>query len=248
MCGITGVLRLREGHVDRDRLRKMADAIAHRGPDDEGFFTDGPVGFGFRRLAIIDLTGGHQPMSTEDGAVTVVVNGEIYNFHELRRQLEGLGHKFRTNVDIEVVLHGYRQWGDDVLSRLNGMYSIAVWDAPKQRLMLARDRAGVKLLYYRVDGEELVFGSELRAIHAGVAVRPSLDPVALNLFLRYRYTPSPLTIYDGVRKLAAGTKLVAEGGSVRVERYWDYDPTPFSPAPAPDEAQEEVLARYTEAV
>jgi asparagine synthase (glutamine-hydrolysing) len=248
MCGITGVLRLRGGRVEVDRLRKMADAIAHRGPDDEGFFTDGPVGFGFRRLAIVDLAGGHQPMSSDDGQVTVIVNGEIYNFPELRQELERLGHKFTTNVDIEVVLHGYRQWGDDVLRRLNGMYSIAVWDARKERLMLARDRAGVKFLYYRVDADELVFGSELRAIHAGVAARPALDPVALNLFLRYRYTPSPLTIYDGVRKLAAGTKLVAEGGKVTVERYWDYDPAPLDPAPTPAQAQEEVLARYTEAV
>jgi asparagine synthase (glutamine-hydrolysing) len=248
VCGIAGVLRLRYGRVDLDRLQAMTDAIMHRGPDDAGFYTEGPVGFGFRRLAIIDLAGGHQPITTPDGAVTVVVNGEIYNHAELRRELERLGHRFRSNVDSEVVLHGYRQWGDDVLTRLNGMYAIAVWDVPRQRLMLARDRAGVKFLYYRVDADEMVFGSELRAVHAAAHLRPTLDPVSLNLFLRYRYTPSPLTIYSGVRKLPAGTKLVVQDGRTRVERYWDYDPTPFDPAPTPAAAQEEVLARYTESV
>jgi asparagine synthase (glutamine-hydrolysing) len=248
MCGIAGVLRLRSGQVEVNRLRAMADAIAHRGPDDEGFYTEGPIGFGFRRLAIVDLAGGHQPMTSEDGQITILVNGEIYNFPELRHQLEGLGHKFHTNSDSEVVLHGYRQWGDDVLTRLNGMFAIAVWDAANERLLLARDRAGVKFLYYRLDADELVFGSELRAVNAAVAERPSLDPVAVNLLLRYRYTPSPLTIYSGVRKLAAGTRLIATGGQVRVERYWDYDPTPFEPAPTAAAAQDEVLARYAEAV
>jgi asparagine synthase (glutamine-hydrolysing) len=246
MCGIAGVLRLRAGRVEPARLRAMTDVIAHRGPDDEGFYADGPVGLGFRRLAIIDLAGGHQPMTSADGEVTVAVNGEIYNFRELRAELRRLGHRFRTRSDVEVVLHGYRQWGDGVLVRLNGMFAIAVWDAPRQRLLLARDRAGVKFLYYRLDGDELVFGSELRAVHAAGTGRPDLDPVALNLFLRYRYTPSPLTIYTGVRKLAAGTSLVVADGRVTVERYWDYDPTPVPATPAA--AQEELLARYAEAV
>jgi asparagine synthase (glutamine-hydrolysing) len=246
MCGIAGVLRLRGGRVEPDRLRAMTDVIAHRGPDDEGFYAEGPVGFGFRRLAIIDLAGGHQPMTSADGAVTVAVNGEIYNFRELRAELRRLGHRFTTRSDIEVVLHGYRQWGDAVLTRLNGMFAVAVWDASRQRLLLARDRAGVKFLYYRLDGEELVFGSELRAVHAAGSGRPELDPVALNLFLRYRYTPSPLTVYAGVRKLAAGTSLVVADGRVTVARYWDYDPTPVPATPAA--AQEELLSRYAEAV
>ncbi len=248
MCGICGVLKLRGGRVEFDRLDAMTETLVHRGPDDKGSYAEGPVGLGFRRLAIIDIAGGNQPMTSADGQVTVLVNGEIYNFQALRLDLERLGHRFRTNVDIEVVLHGYRQWGDEVLTRLNGMFAMAVWDVARQRLMLARDRAGVKFLYYRLDGDELLFGSELRAVHAASAESPSLDPVALNLFLRYRYTPSPLTIYSGVRKLAAGTKLVAADGHVSVERYWDYDPTPFDPPPTPEAAQDELFDRYTEAV
>ena len=193
--------------------------MAHRGPDDQGYYVDGPIGFGFRRLSIIDLTGGHQPMTSLDGCVTTMVNGEVYNFRELRLELEQHGYVFRTECDSEVVLHGYRQWGDGVLDRLNGMYAIAVWDGREQRLLLARDRAGVKFLYYRLDGDELVFGSELRAVLAGCRGRPTLDPVALNLFLRYRYTPSPLTVYSGVNKLAAGTRLVVTGGKVDVQPY-----------------------------
>ena len=248
MCGIAGVLRLRDGPVSTDRLHAMAAAIAHRGPDDEGYYVDGPIGFGFRRLSIMDLTGGHQPMTSSDGWVTTMVNGEVYNFGELRLELERHGHLFRTECDSEVVLHGYRQWGDGVLNRLNGMYAIAVWDGREQRLLLARDRAGVKFLYYRLDGDELVFGSELRAVLAGCPGRPTLDPVALNLFLRYRYTPSPLTVYSGVNKLAAGTRLVVTGGKVDVQPYWDYDPAPPTPAPPPARARQELLELYATAV
>lgn len=249
MCGIAGTLSLVGRPADEARLRSMADAIAHRGPDDEGFYAQGPVGFGFRRLAIIDTSmAGHQPMSDDSGDVTVMLNGEIYNYPQLRRELEGLGHAFRSDTDTEVVLHGYRQWGDDVLTRLNGMFGIAVWDVRRQRLLLARDRAGIKFVYFRHDGDELVFGSEMRAVLAANGSRPALDPTALNLFLRYRYTPSPLTIYDGIRKLAPGTKIVVEDGRVDVQRWWDYDPTPFDPAPTPDEAADRLMELYREAV
>src|SRR5436190_13326924 len=213
MCGITGVLRLREGQVDRDRLRKMADAIAHRGPDDEGFFTDGPLGFGFRRLSIIDLAGGHQPMSDAEESVWVVFNGEIYNFEDLRHELEGYGHGFRTKSDTEVIVHGYKQWGDDVLNRLDGMFGLAIWDARRRRLVLARDRFGIKLIYYRIDGGRVDFGSEIRAVRAAMPDRPEIDAASLNLFLRYRYTPSPYTIFRDIRKLPPGTKLTFENGS-----------------------------------
>jgi asparagine synthase (glutamine-hydrolysing) len=248
MCGIAGVLRLRDGLVRSDRLHTMAAAIAHRGPDDEGYYVDGPIGFGFRRLSIMDLAGGHQPMTSSDGCITTMVNGELYNFRELRLELERHGHIFRTECDSEVVLHGYRQWGDGVLDRLNGMYAIAVWDGREQRLMLARDRAGVKFLYYRLDGDELVFGSELRAVLAGCPGQPVLDPVALNLFLRYRYTPSPLTVYAGVHKLAAGTRLVVADGKMDVQPYWDYDSTPPVLAPTPAQARRELLDLYVTAV
>ncbi|WP_211216440.1 asparagine synthase (glutamine-hydrolyzing) [Paractinoplanes globisporus] len=247
MCGITGILRLRGGVVSPDRLTAMARAIAHRGPDDEGFHADGPLGFGFRRLSIMDPAGGPQPMTSADGRLTVMVNGEIYNFPELRSELEGYGHVFRTRSDSEVVLHGYREWGDGILDRLNGMFALAVWDSAEERLLLARDRAGVKFLYYRVVGDELVFGSELRAVLAGRPDRPAIDPVAMNLFLRYRYVPSPLTVYKGVHKLASGTRLVVKGGKVDVRRYWDFDLSSAEPEPTPEEAAERLLELYATA-
>ena len=144
----------------------MNETLRHRGPDDEGYYIAGPLGFGFRRLSIIDLGGGHQPMSDREESVWVVFNGEIYNFPELRRELEGYGHVFRTKSDTEVIIHGYKQWGDEVLNRLNGMFGLAIWDARKRRLVLARDPFGIKLLYYRMAGDRLYFGSEMRAICA----------------------------------------------------------------------------------
>src|ERR1700744_4577650 len=163
MCGICGKFNFGNGApVARHELAHMADAIAHRGPDDEGFFLDKSLGLGFRRLSIIDLAGGHQPMSDQDESVWVVFNGEIYNFQELRRELELHGHVFRTNSDTEAIVHGYKQWGDEVLNHLNGMFGLAIWDARKRRLVLARDPFGVKLLYYKIDKDCLYFGSEIR--------------------------------------------------------------------------------------
>lgn len=246
MCGIAGVLERRGGPVDVGVLRAMADSLAHRGPDEEGFHQDGLIGLAFRRLSIIDLAGGHQPMSNEAGDVWVMLNGEIFNFVELRAELVALGHQFRTRSDTECVVHGYLQWGDDVLSHLNGMFGLAIWDARRTRLLLARDRAGIKPLYYHLTADRLTFGSELRSIRVS-APKPALDVVSLNLFLRYRYTPSPRTLFEGITKLAAGTRLLVEAdGSTRVERWWDYDPTPI-PQGA-DKAKAELLERYIEAV
>src|SRR6185503_2650129 len=189
MCGICGKFNFdRQAPVERRELETMTGTIRHRGPDDEGYHLDGPVGLGFRRLSIIDLSGGHQPMSDREETVWVVFNGEIYNFLELRKELEGYGHVFRTRSDTEVIVHGYKQWGTGVLNRLNGMFGLAIWDAPARRLVLARDAAGIKLVYYRVDGGTVVFGSELRAVLAALPQRPALDVTALNLLLRYRYT------------------------------------------------------------
>src|SRR6202046_2614944 len=151
MCGICGKFNFGGGApAARRDLERMADSIAHRGPDDEGFFIDGSLGLGFRRLSIIDLAGGHQPMSDQNESVWVVFNGEIYNFKELRAELESYGHVFRTKSDTEVIVHGYKQWGDEVLNRLNGMFGLAIWDARQRRLILARDPFGIKLLYYRI--------------------------------------------------------------------------------------------------
>ncbi len=226
----------------------MTDAIVHRGPDDEGFHVDGSLGLGFRRLSIIDLEGGHQPMSDTEESVWVLFNGEIYNFPELKRELEGYGHRFRTQSDTEVVVHGYKQWGLDVFNRLNGMFGIAVWDVHRRRLVLARDPFGIKLVYYRLTQHSLLFGSEIRALRAVDPERAELDPVSLNLFLRYRFTPSPFTIYQGIRKLAAGTMLVAEAGAVRVQRWYKFKPEPFSPAMSPEDAKDELLEIYRRAV
>jgi len=249
MCGICGQYNFRDhAPVSRQRVKAMADSIVHRGPDDEGFhFSDG-LALGFRRLSIIDLSGGHQPMSDVEETVWVAFNGEIYNFPELRRELEGHGHVFRTRSDTEVIIHGYKQWGLDVFNHLNGMFGIALWDERNKRLTLARDSAGIKLVYYKVDGGSVVFGSELRAVLAALPQRPGVDMAALNLFLRYRYTPSPLTLYEGVRKLAPGTMAVFENGTFRVERWYQFQPRPFSPPKSDAEAAEELLDVYKRAL
>jgi asparagine synthase (glutamine-hydrolysing) len=187
-------------------------------------------------------------MSDWEETVWVVFNGEIYNFLELRRELEGFGHVFRTKSDTEVIVHGYKQWGDDVLDRLNGMFGLAIWDARQRRLILARDAFGIKLVYYRIDGDRLYFGSEIRAVRATMPERPEVDPTALNLFLRYRYTPAPYTMFQGVRKLAPGTKLTVEDGRYQLSRWYRFKPTPFVPPKSVQEAREELLGLYKQAV
>lgn len=249
MCGICGQYNFgNQAPVLRRDLERMTRSISHRGPDDEGYHLAGPLGFGFRRLSIIDLAGGHQPMTDREESVWVIFNGEIYNFHELKRELEGYGHVFRTKSDTEVIIHGYKQWGEDVLNRLNGMFGLAIWDVQQRRLVLARDAFGIKLLYYRIDGGCLYFGSEMRAIRATMPEKPEIDPTSLNLFLRYRYTPSPYTILKDVHKLAPGTKLVVQNGEVKVSRWYRYKPVPFAPAKSSGEATEELLALYRQAV
>jgi asparagine synthase (glutamine-hydrolysing) len=249
MCGITGQFNfLRHEPVERDTIVRMARSIAHRGPDDEGFFVAGPVGLGFRRLSIIDLAGGHQPMSNSEGTVWIIFNGEIYNYKELRAELQSKGHQFRTNSDTEVIIHGYEEWGADVFNHLNGMFGLAIWDVQKERLILARDAMGIKLIYYKIDNGALTFGSEIRAILAAQESRPDVDPTALNLFLRFRYTPSPLTIFQGIRKLAPGTMLVVEKGQCREERWYKFIPTPFPTPKKKEEAVCELLELYRGAV
>ncbi len=249
MCGICGQFNFKDNRaVDRDVIRKMADSITHRGPDDEGFYFDGPLGLGFRRLSIIDLQGGHQPMSDGDETVWIVFNGEIYNFPELKQELEGYGHIFRTSADTEVIIHGYKQWGADVLNHLNGMFGLAVWDVKKRKLIIARDAMGIKLVYFRIDESSVRFSSEIRAFFAAEGMRPEVDPVALNLFLRYRYTPSPHTIFKGIQKLAPGTMLVFEDGNYSYTRWYTYTPKPFSPMKSDNEAAEELLDIYKRAL
>src|SRR5437870_1067686 len=249
MCGICGQFNfVRNEPVEPDTIRRMTESIRHRGPDDEGYFISGALGLGFRRLSIIDLAGGHQPMSDAEETVWVILNGEIYNFKELRADLENRGHRFRTNSDTEVIVHGYKEWGTEVLNRLNGMFGLAIWDAKKRRLVVARDAMGIKLIYYKITNGQLTFGSEIRAVLAAEDSKPEIDPVALNLFLRFRYTPSPLTIFESIRKLAPGTTLVVEGGKWREERWYNYTPVPFSKPKREEEARTELLELYRAAV
>ena len=249
MCGIAGQFNFqRHEPVERETIVRMARSIAHRGPDDEGFFIAGPVGLGFRRLSIIDLAGGHQPMSDAEETVWVIFNGEIYNYRELRAELQSKGYQFRTNSDTEVIIHGYKEWDSGVFNHLNGMFGLAIWDVANQRLVLARDAMGIKLIYYKIDNGQLAFGSEIRAILAAGDSRPKVDPVALNLFLRFRYTPSPLTVFQGIRKLAPGTMLVIENGECRAEGWYKFTPTPFSRPKRATEATYELLELYKNAV
>jgi asparagine synthase (glutamine-hydrolysing) len=249
MCGIAGQFDFqRRESVERATIVRMARSIAHRGPDEEGFFVAGPVGLGFRRLSIIDLAGGHQPMSDAEETVWVIFNGEIYNYRELRAELQSKGHQFRTNSDTEVIVHGYKEWGSEVFNRLNGMFGLAIWDARNERLVVARDAMGIKLIYYKIDNGQLTFGSEIRAVLAAEDSKPEVDPVALKLFLRFRYTPSPLTIFQGIRKLAPGTMLVVEKSKCREERWYNYTPIPFSSPKEDKDATSELLELYRAAV
>jgi len=245
MCGICGQYNFGNlAPVQRRDIEAMTKTLIHRGPDDEGYYIAGPLGFGFRRLSIIDLAAGHQPMSDWEESVWVVFNGEIYNFPQLRQELEGYGHVFRTKSDTEVIVHGYKQWGDDVLNRLNGMFGLAIWDARQKRLLLARDPFGIKLVYYRIDGDSVYFGSEMRAVRAATSESAEVDPISLNLFLRHRYTPAPHTIMKDVRKLAPGTKLTVQDGSCQLSRWYVFKPVPFERTKSPDEAAEELLELY----
>jgi len=222
--------------------------MVHRGPDDEGYYLEGSLGFGFRRLSVIDLEGGHQPMSDREKTVWVVFNGEIYNFPELKRELEDLGHVFQTRCDTEVIVLGYKQWGDEVLNRLNGMFGLAIWDTRQKRLLIARDPFGVKPVYYRLDRGQVYFGSEIRPVIATANERPEVDPVALNLFLRYRFTPSPHTVFEGVKKLAPGSMLIFDKGAFSLRLWYRFKPAPFSPVKSVGEARRELLELYKRSV
>jgi asparagine synthase (glutamine-hydrolysing) len=245
MCGICGIASPL-GSPDPARLAAMSDALVHRGPDSGGVHLDGTVGLAARRLAIIDLAGGDQPISNEDGSCTVVQNGEIYNFPELRRELEREGHEFRTDSDTEVHLHLYEQHGPDFARRLRGMFAVAIWDARRRRLVLARDRYGIKPLYYRHVGGVLEFASELRALPRG-----EIDLDALEAFLAFNSIPAPYSIFREVRKLPAGHVLVWEqDGAVHIERYARPGPVPIEEMRDDDEAEliEELRARLRDSV
>lgn len=220
MCGIAGICVGPEKVVDPAKLKSMCDSIFHRGPDDEGYHVDGNVGIAMRRLSIIDLQSGKQPIRNENGAVWVVLNGEIYNYRALREKLEH-GHVFYTNSDTEVIVHLYEEYGERFVDHLNGMFAIALWDQDNRVLYVVRDRLGIKPLYYYERGDTLIFCSELRGILAVLDRQPELDPVALDCYLSYLYVPAPLSIYREIRKLPPGHLLRITGEGREIRRYWE---------------------------
>ncbi|MEV4181791.1 asparagine synthase (glutamine-hydrolyzing) [Streptosporangium canum] len=224
MCGIAGMASTLS--PDPRLVRRMCDVIVHRGPDGDGFHSDEHAALGMRRLAIIDLAGGGQPVYSEDGRVVAVFNGEIYNFPELRRDLVRRGHRLRSTGDSECLVHLYEEHGADMVRRLRGMFAFAVWDRDRERLVLARDRVGKKPLYWRADQTSIWFGSELKSLEQDPGTSREIDPVALHHYLTYQYVPAPWSIYQGVHKLPPGHMLVWERGQITVRRYWELDRTP----------------------
>lgn len=223
MCGICGYISNTE-LIDRALLARMNATLYHRGPDDEGVYVGKHIGMAMRRLAIIDVATGQQPISNEDGRIVLVFNGEIYNFRELRAELEKQSHRFATNSDTEVIVHAYEEWGDDALIRLNGMFAIALWDARRDRLLLARDRMGKKPIYWHHSSRGLVWGSEAKALLAVPWIESRVNTLALHHYLTLQYTPDPLTIYDGIFQLPAAHKLVIERDGVPlVSRWWQLE-------------------------
>ncbi|MBI4386840.1 MAG: asparagine synthase (glutamine-hydrolyzing) [Elusimicrobia bacterium] len=247
MCGICGIVYDEPGRVDPATLKRANDLIAHRGPDDEGFYEDDRAGLAMRRLAIIDLNTGHQPISNPDGTAWIVLNGEIYNFLELRPELERAGYPFKTKSDTEVIMALYEKMGPACVRKLRGMFAFAIWDKRRQRLFLARDRVGKKPLVYAAGPGTLAFSSELRCLFEW-GVSKEIFPKAIDLYLSLQYIPSPWTIYRNIRKLPPAHTLIYEKGQARIERYWDL---PLGSAPLtrdPREAQEMLREKFREAV
>ncbi len=247
MCGICGLSYATDRLGDREILEEMNAAIAHRGPDSDGFYVAAGVGLAMRRLAIIDVKGGDQPISNEDDSLWVILNGEIYNYPDMRVELEKRGHRFKTKTDTECILHFYEDEGDQCVRHFRGMFAFALWDTRKRRLLLGRDRLGKKPIYYTVQNGELYFCSELGGLLKALSHRPEIDLEAIDLYLSMQYIPEPRTVYKDIYKLPAAHLLAWENGEARVSRYWDYS---YQPKLAGDEHElaEELRARLREAV
>jgi asparagine synthase (glutamine-hydrolysing) len=252
MCGITGWANLDprtpppEG--GEDLLRSMCDRMVHRGPDSEGYLLDDGIALGMRRLAIIDLLTGEQPTFNEDHSIAVVLNGEIYNYRELRADLENRGHTFRSASDTEILPHLYEEYGSDMVRHLNGMFAFALWDDRRRRLFIARDRFGEKPLYWGVFDRTLLFASEPKVLLAHPAVRPGLNLNALRQYLSFDYVPAPLSIYEGISKLPAAHTLTLESGQIKVERYWRLSYQTRQPVPSVPEAADELRQLLADSV
>lgn len=224
MCGICGVVYCdRDQQVEQRLLKNMCDTIIHRGPDDEGFYVHNHVGLGMRRLSIIDLSTGKQPISNENGKIWIVFNGEIYNHKEIRAELEARGHQFKTQTDTEAIVHAYEEFGEKCVQKLNGMFAFAIWDELKNQMFLARDRVGIKPLYYFFDKQRLIFGSELKSILQAGEIPRRIDLQALDNFLTLEYIPAPLSIFQDIRKLAPGHTLTFKNNDIWIRNYWDVE-------------------------
>ena len=247
MCGICGKIEFdREARVSPSLIKSMADTLWHRGPDDEGYYFSGQVGLGFRRLSIIDLGGGHQPLCNEDETVWIVFNGEIYNYQDLRSVLLAKGHVFRTESDTEVIVHLYEEFGEKCVEHLRGMFAFAIWDGPQNLLFLARDRIGIKPLYYYLSAKSLIFGSEIKAIMADPEVKPEVLPGMINRFFTFNFLPGEDTLLKKIYKLLPGHCMVVREGKLQVRQYWDLT-FPKSDLTL-EEAQRQLLALLEETV
>ncbi len=231
MCGIAGLMKFgRDVRADSGVVRQMCAAMTHRGPDDEGVYADGPTAIGMRRLSIIDVAGGHQPLSNENGTIWITFNGEIYNHAELRKGLEQRGHRYRTNSDTETIVHLYEEYGRDCVRHLRGMFAFAIWDREKGTLFVARDRLGIKPLYYHMTGDSFLFGSEIKVILAHGSIRPDFHLASLPEYLAFGYLSGEETFYNGILKLMPGHWLeVNEHGELTIEQYWDLDTSSIDP-------------------
>lgn len=228
MCGICGIVKTK-GEISPGSVRLMTKRLLHRGPDDEGFYFNKNAGFGFRRLSIIDLERGHQPMSNEDNTVWVIFNGEIYNFRELRDILKNKGHTFKTSSDTEAIVHSYEEWGADFVKKIKGMFAVAIWDDKNRQLFLARDRIGIKPLYYAITADGLYFASEIKSLLVNKEeLNTGIDLEALNFYLTLNYIPAPMTIFKGIRSLLPAHLLIYKGGQAALKEYWDIEGGEFA--------------------
>jgi asparagine synthase (glutamine-hydrolysing) len=247
MCGFAGIVHFGKISDASTRVMSMASSMVHRGPDDDGYWSDGECSFGFRRLSVVDIAGGHQPMEDIDKSIVVVFNGEIYNHLELRKELESLGHRFLTNhSDTEVLVYGWKQWKQDLPRRLNGMFAFAIWDKKRKSLFLARDRYGIKPLYMaRMKNGSLIFGSEIRAIHASELVKKKMNPTGVLEYFSHQSVWGPTTLFQGVEMLPAGTWELKSADDIKRNQYWDFNYNRKSTLTLEDAAEEhrEILSR-----
>lgn len=230
MCGICGFISFQKQKDallgERELLKRMCKVTAHRGPDDEGVYLDENVGLGSRRLSIIDLATGHQPISNEDKSIWVVQNGEIYNYRELMQNLKAMGHTFTTVSDTEVIVHAYEEYGIECVQKFIGMFAFAIWDRTRKELFLVRDRLGIKPLYYYLDDKHLIFASEIKGILADTSIPREIDYKGLNNFFTFGHSVAPDTIYQGIKKLLPGHYLLCRDGKVEIKEYWDLHYSP----------------------